>query len=96
MVTSPSKRASGKQTEQEQQEASLPPYYIAEQPLFIGGSQFARAFNPGDRVPADHVEEHGWHDLVSAPEGYDAPEKPSNDKPETPEGQATSSKEGEA
>jgi hypothetical protein len=93
MAARSSKQAADKDAEKG---PATPPYFIAEQPLFLGGNQFARAFNPGDRVPASHVDEYGWHDLVRAPEGYDAPEKPSNDKPETPEGQATSSKEGEA
>ncbi|MFB4275729.1 hypothetical protein ACBJ59_10590 [Nonomuraea sp. MTCD27] len=73
-----------------------PPYYIATAPLFIGGSQFARAFNPGDHVPPGHVDEHGWHDQVRAPDGYEMPAKPSNDEPETPTGQATTEGKGDA
>jgi hypothetical protein len=75
---------------------AAPPYYIAEQPLFIGGSQFARAHNVGDRVPVEHVERHGWQAGVRLPDGYEAaaPPHPSNE-PETATGQATSSKEGD-
>lgn len=42
-----------------------PPYYIADQALFI---DYARAFNPGDQVPVEHVEKYDWHDVVHAPE----------------------------
>ncbi|MER7500442.1 hypothetical protein AB0L05_27670 [Nonomuraea pusilla] len=65
-----------------------PPYYIATAPLFIG-DQFSRAFNPGDRVPVEHVDRFGWHDKVRAPEGYAAPTSKTTE-PETPDsGQAT-------
>lgn len=68
---------------------ATPPYYVAEQPLFIG-DQFSRAFNPGDQVPVDHVEKYGWHDKVRVPEGYAAPTANSTDEPESPDsGQAT-------
>jgi hypothetical protein len=75
---------------------AAPPYYIATAPLFIGGSQFARAHNVGDRVPAEHVEEHGWANLVCPPDGYEAPAAPPqpSNEPETAPGQATS-KEGD-
>lgn len=74
-----------------------PPYYIATEALFIGGSQFARAFNPGDHVPPGHVEEHGWHALVRAPEGYESqPAVKPPSEPETAEGQATTEGKGEA
>jgi|GEM_PF-3630517 len=66
---------------------SSPPYYIATRPLFID-DQFSRAFNVGDRVPAEHVDKYGWADKVRPP----APQI----EPETPPGQATSSKEGDA
>ncbi|MEU8040868.1 hypothetical protein [Streptosporangium sp. NPDC049078] len=65
-----------------------PPYYIAAAPLFID-DQFSRAFNVGDRVPAEHVEKYGWADKVRPPA---APQI----EPETAPGQATSSKEGDA
>lgn len=65
---------------------AAPPYYIAVEPLFIDGNQFNRAHNPGDRVPADHVETYGWADKVRPPE-------PPKTEPETEPGQATS-KEG--
>lgn len=35
---------------------------IATRPLFIGR---ARAHNPGDEVPAENVEKHGWADGVA-------------------------------
>lgn len=73
---------------------AAPPYYIAERPLFIG-DQFSRAHNPGDRVPAEHVEKYGWHAGVRPPDGYPASDQPPSE-PETSSGQATSSKEGEA
>jgi hypothetical protein len=70
-----------------------PPYYIAEQPLFIGG-QFGRAHNPGDRVPPDSVDTYGWHHLVRPPDGYTAPEQ-TQSEPETPDGQATTKGKGD-
>lgn len=36
--------------------------WIATAPLFVG---MARAFNPGDVVPDEHVEQYGWHDGVT-------------------------------
>jgi len=45
-----------------------PQFYVAETDLFVTGEGFpARAFNAGDRVPAEHVERFGWHGQVSAP-----------------------------
>jgi hypothetical protein len=38
------------------------PEYVATAPIFIGG---ARAFNPGDPVPAEHVERFGLTDKVA-------------------------------
>jgi hypothetical protein len=77
-----------------------PPYYIATEPLFLD-NQFSRAHNPGDMVPADHVEQYGWAGKVRPPDGYATAEEPADqprkDEPDTAErGQATSSKEGEA
>ncbi|WP_436759326.1 hypothetical protein [Streptosporangium sp. V21-05] len=71
-------------------EAAAPPYYIAIQPLFID-NQFSRAFNPGDRVPVDHVVQFGWADLVRRPEPA---ENTPVHEPETTPGQATNSKDG--
>jgi hypothetical protein len=75
----------------------VPPYYIAEQPLYIGG-QFGRAHNPGDRVPPEHVERYDWAALVRPPDGYNAPPAPNQptSEPETSasSGQATTSSEG--
>lgn len=66
-----------------------PPYYIATAPLYIGG-KFGRAFNPGDRVPPEHVEQYGWQAKVRLPDGY-TPDQPQGE-PETPDGgQATTS-----
>jgi len=68
-----------------------PPYYIATRPLFVG-DQFSRAFNPGDRVPVEHVTQFGWDDMVRRPEPTEI--TPENE-PETTPGQATnSSKDG--
>lgn len=68
-----------------------PPYYIATRPLFID-NQFSRAFNPGDRVPVDHVAQFGWDAMVRRPEPA---ELTPVDEPETTPGQATnSSKDG--
>ncbi|MFI7449540.1 hypothetical protein ACIBQX_18735 [Nonomuraea sp. NPDC049714] len=76
------------------QAPAAPPYYIATRPLFIGGSQFNRAHNVGDRVPPDHVEEYGWHAGVRLPDGYEPPPSNPTPEPETATGQATS-KEGD-
>ena len=79
----------------EDRTSKAPPYYIATQPLFLG-DQFSRAHNPGDRVPADHVEAYGWANKVRHPDH--TPEQPSaapHTEPETALGQATSSKEGD-
>lgn len=35
--------------------------YIAKEPITFNG---VLAYNPGDPVPADNVERHGWDDLV--------------------------------
>lgn len=67
-----------RETGRARQEQAPPPYYIATEPLFIGGDPFSRAHNPGDRVPADHVEQYGWADKVRHPD------QPSNE-PETPQ-----------
>ena len=76
-----------------EQPQDIPPYYIAVEPLYIGGSQFARAHSPGDRVPVDHVETYGWQDSVRLPDGYAAPDQPQSE-PETSSGQATTSSDG--
>jgi hypothetical protein len=97
MAARPSKQTS---RNAEQETPPRPPYYIAVEPLFIDGSQFARAHNPGDHVPADHVEKYSWRDLVRPPDGYDddIADQPADDKdagaprnePDTAErGQAT-------
>jgi len=76
-------------------EDTPPPYYIATAPLFIG-DQFGRAFNAGDRVPAEHVDRYGWAHLVHRPdEDPQQPPAAPADEPETAPGQATS-KEGDA
>ncbi|MGC5012516.1 hypothetical protein ACLQ2R_17270 [Streptosporangium sp. DT93] len=75
--------------------AGPPAYYIATRPLFIGG-QFGRAFNAGDRVPADHVEAYGWAEQVRRPDESEQPSAAApHTMPETASGQATS-KEGDA
>lgn len=53
-----------------------PPWYIATEALYVGGNAGAmavRAFNPGDRVPADLVEPNGWAGKVSRPDDIQAP-----------------------
>lgn len=87
---------SGAKTSPTSKPAPTPPYYIATKPLCIGGNPFARAHQPGDRVPVEHVELYGWRDGVRAPDGFEAPASPKpTTEPETSKGQATS-KEGEA
>lgn len=84
----------GQPAKQEQ----APPYFIAAEPLFIDGNQFNRAHNPGDRVPADHVEKYGWADKVRHPND-DAPQQSpavAHNEPESEPGQAASSKKGDA
>ncbi|WP_101791030.1 hypothetical protein [Nonomuraea indica] len=69
------------------QDQTPPPYYIAVEPLYID-DQFSRAHNPGDRVPADHVDRFGWRDKVRRP---DQPASDDHNEPETTHsGQATS------
>lgn len=67
-----------------------PPYYVADQTLFIDN---VRAFNVGDHVPPGHVDTYSWHDRVHPPQ---PPEPPSMNEPETPHGQATPEREGDA
>jgi hypothetical protein len=63
--------------------APAAPYRIADEALFIydpdSGALPARAFNAGDRVPADMVETYGWHDLTHLPEWASAPPAPAPD-----------------
>lgn len=75
--------------------STAPPYYIAVEPLFVGG-QFGRAHNVGDLVPVEHVAQYGWADKVRPPDGYTAaPDQPPSEPDTAPSGQATST-EGEA
>jgi hypothetical protein len=49
----------------------VPPYYIAREPLFVGGlagTMPVRAFVAGDHVPADLVEPNGWAGMVDYPD----------------------------
>ncbi|MER7131257.1 hypothetical protein [Streptosporangium saharense] len=64
------------------------PYYIAVEPLFVG-DQFSRAFNPGDRVPREHVEAYGWADKVRLPDSPEQQPAAPQTVPETAPGQAT-------
>lgn len=41
-------------------------HMLADEPLFVDG---VRAFNPGDRVPVEHVARFGWHHKVRNPDG---------------------------
>jgi len=56
------------------------PYRIADEDLFIynpdSGAAPARAFNRGDRVPADLVDTYGWDGLTHLPEWATAPPAP--------------------
>lgn len=77
--------------------AEPPPYYIAVEPLYLDGNQFARAHNAGDLVPADHVEMYGWADKVRRPDD-DLRQQPAaaHNEPETAVGQATTEEKGDA
>lgn len=67
-------------------EPDEPPFYEATAEIFYGSDPSVmpvRVANPGDRVPPDLVERHGWGGLVKIPErfaGQLAPPK----APETP------------
>lgn len=63
-MATPPKQAREDTSTQPVKDVTPPPYYIADEALFI---DFARAFNPGDRVPVEHVDRYGWHDVVHAP-----------------------------
>lgn len=68
-------------------ELVIPPgctYVIADETLFVHNPEAAaapaRAFNAGDRVPADLVARHGWGTKVHLPEWASAlPADPSAD-----------------
>ncbi|MGV9779852.1 hypothetical protein, partial [Streptosporangium sp. NPDC003464] len=70
----------------EDDDVPAPPYYIADAPLFI---DFARAFNPGDRVPVEYVDRYGWRDQVHAPQPPQPPQQTPMNEPESRTGQAT-------
>jgi hypothetical protein len=58
-----------------------PPFYIAAERLPVGtemGNAVAgvAAFQPGDRVPAEHVERYGWQAHVRAPGDEPPPQEP--------------------
>jgi hypothetical protein len=68
------KAAQGKSTEPDAPAPLEPPFWVALVPLPVGTemggeAMHARAFNPGDRVPPDHVERFGWQQYVEAPPG---------------------------
>jgi hypothetical protein len=56
---------------------------VADAPLFIyhpeAGTAPVRAYNPGDRVSAELVNRHGWHDQTHVPEWASAPPAPAPD-----------------
>jgi hypothetical protein len=58
-------------------------WLVADAPLFIyhpeAGAAPARAYNPGDRVPAELVERYDWHDQTHVPEWASAPPAPAPD-----------------
>lgn len=58
-----------------------PPFWVADRPLPVGTEMGdaalpARAFNPGDRVPVEHVDRYGWREYVHAPDGDWPPPEP--------------------
>lgn len=65
-----------------------PAFYVATGPLYVGGGQGsfpARAFNAGDRVPADLVAVNGWGRGVKVPDDYEPPApaaQPTDDDPD--------------
>jgi hypothetical protein len=93
-------------------EPAPPPFWVADRPLPVademGGETVpARAFNPGDRVPHEHVERYGWADYVhdpfapepedgEAPADESAGEPPPEPAPDDPAAaQATTDEAGE-
>jgi len=63
-----------------------PPFWIADRPLPVAGemgleAMHARAFNEGDRVPHEHVEQYGWQDHVHAPGDPPGPDNPGGQPP---------------
>lgn len=70
-----------------------PHHYIAEEDLFYGGQAGlpVRAHAAGDRVPAEHVERHGWNNLVRHPDPE--PEQPPEPKIPRPAPRAGSKEE---
>lgn len=62
------------------------PWATANEPLYIANPEAAaapvRAFNPGDRVPAELIERFGWHELVTVPEWATAPPAPATSSEE--------------
>jgi hypothetical protein len=62
------------------------PYAIAREPLYVSNPEAAaapvRAFNPGDRVPAELVEKFGWGELTEIPEWAPAPPAPAPESSE--------------
>jgi hypothetical protein len=71
-----------------------PPFWIADRVLPVGSEMGdgmpARAFSPGDRVPAEHVDRFGWQEFVSAPDG----DWPLAEIPEQPELTSTAAQPG--
>jgi hypothetical protein len=70
----PRQSSSDRKPEPDSNTPQAPPFWIADLPLPVGPEMGAeampvRAFNPGDRVPAEHVERYGWQPYVHAPDG---------------------------
>lgn len=52
------------------------PYFIAAEPLFISdpeGGMPARAYSPGDHVPAHDLDRFGWRGKVTVPPEFQPP-----------------------
>jgi len=53
-----------------------PEFYVAEQPLAVSGEGWSLSYQPGDQVPAEHVERFGWQHQVREPTVPPAPGTP--------------------
>jgi len=87
-------RTASKQKHDVGAQQPAPRFWIALVPLPVAdelGSGSPRAFNPGDPVPAGHVEQYGWQQFVEAPPGDWTPAQPATTTNES--GQAGSDKE---
>jgi hypothetical protein len=64
--------------------------YVATEPILVDG---ARAYNPGDAVPASNVEKHGYVQLGVVRKADDpAPDLTAPQPPPAPQGDITTTK----